>query len=75
MTGPSRIFNASQTRSLLQSGGSSGQELVNELRALRQSNENMRAELRAIASATVKTAKILGRVTQDGESITTSALA
>jgi hypothetical protein len=48
---------------------------LSALRALRQSNENMRAELRAIASATVKTAKILGRVTQDGESITTTVLA
>ena len=72
-TGPSRIFNADQTRSLLQSGG--GSEVVAELRALRQSNEDMRSELRAIASASVKTAKILGRVTQDGESITTTVLA
>ena len=75
VTGPSRIFNAAQTRSLLQSGGAGGQELVNEMRALRAEVQGLRAEARATASNTNKTAKILGRVTQDGESITTTVLA
>ena len=74
VTGPSRIFNAAQTRSLLQSGGAGGQDLVNELRALRAEVQGLRAEARATASNTNKTAKILGRVTQDGESISTTVL-
>jgi hypothetical protein len=73
VTGPSRIFNASQLNGL--GGGAATQEMVTELRALRREVEGLRAEARATASNTNKTAKILGRVTQDGESITTTVLA
>lgn len=69
-TGPSRIFNAAQTRSML-SGGDD--KVVAELRALRADNDDMRAELRAIAVASNKTAKILERVTPDGNSLQTVA--
>jgi hypothetical protein len=56
-------------------GNSANDALVAEIRALRAEVQGLRAEARATATATVKTAKILGRVTQDGESITTTVLA
>jgi phage-related minor tail protein len=56
-------------------GNSANDALVAEIRALRAEVQGLRAEARATATATVKTAKILGRVTQDGESVTTTALA
>jgi hypothetical protein len=71
-TGPSRIFNADQTRGLLAGGSTRLEALVQRLT---QEVEGLRAEARATASNTNKTAKILGRVTQDGESITTTVLA
>ena len=42
---------------------------------LRRQRERMRAELRAIAANTNKTAKILVRVSQDGESLQTTVAA
>ena len=63
-TGPSRIYNASQTRGMF-AGGSDNTEVVAELRALRQDNASMRSELQAIASFTNKSAKLLDR--WDGE--------
>jgi len=56
-------------------GNNGNDALVAELRALREEVGGLRAEARATASNTNKTAKILGRVTQDGESITTTVLA
>jgi phage-related minor tail protein len=70
-TGPSRIFNASQTRNMLSGDGSA--EVVTELRALRRDNANMRAELQAIAQHTSKTTRILDRVSQGGDSLKTAA--
>lgn len=71
VTGPSRIYNATQTRSMLYSNNT---DMLQELRALRAELEGLRAEAQATASHTHKTAKILSRVTQNGESITTTAL-
>ena len=39
VTGPSRIFNAEQTASILKSGGASNSELLNEMRMLRRAFE------------------------------------
>jgi hypothetical protein len=67
VTGPSRIFSASQTRGMLgRGGGASYEEMVAELRELRA---ELRAGQAAIASNTDKTAKILRRVTPNGNSL------
>jgi tape measure domain-containing protein len=65
-TGASRIFSNGQSKGLL-----STDELVAELQALRA---EVRAGQEAIANNTRQTAKILRDVTQDGQSITTSAV-
>jgi hypothetical protein len=62
VTGPSRIFNANQTRDML-SGGSS--DVADRL-------ETMSYELRAIAIHTSKTARILEDVTPNRTSVSTS---
>ena len=43
VTGPSRIFNADQTASMLRSGGANGSELLDELRLLREEMRGLRA--------------------------------
>ena len=75
VVGPSRIFNASQTRGLLQGGGGNTARLEALVERLTREVEALRFEARATATNTNKTNKILGRVTQDGESITTTVLA
>lgn len=64
VTGPARIFSASQTSQLL--AGSNNAELVAELRALRQENGELRFALEAIASHTSNTARRLERIEADG---------
>jgi len=71
-TGPSRIFNANQTRSML-SGGGNSDAVVAELRALRQEVEGLRSEARATAVNTNGINKTLTRVTPDGNSLQTVA--
>lgn len=79
VTGPSRIFSAERTQAIL--SGSGNQELLlAELRALRQSNEALRAEVaslrieaRATASNTGKTARQLDRLEMDGMVVRTEA--
>ena len=61
-----RVYNADQTSSLL---GSSSEELA----AIRQELVMLRAEVRADVSHNAKTAKILSRVTPDGETLAVSA--
>lgn len=58
VTGPSRIFSASQTASMLR-GNSGSEDLVNEIQMLR-------AEVRAVASNTAGTNKTLDRWTNVG---------
>lgn len=79
VTGPSRIFSAERTQAIL-SGGGNQELLLAELRALRQSNEALRAEVaslrieaRATASNTGKTARQLDRIEMDGMVVRTEA--
>lgn len=76
-TGPARYFNAEQTAAMFSGGGG---DLASEVRALRATNEALlkevstlrleqQAQAAAIASATGKTARILERVTPDGDAI------
>lgn len=54
-TGPSRIYNASQTRNLLQGGNEEHfLALIAEIRALRQENAALREEQRQLGLQTVK---------------------
>lgn len=62
VTGPSRIFNASQTRSIFSGGGSNNNgEVVNAIRELKTELSNLRIETRATASNTSKLAKLADR--------------
>lgn len=76
VTGPSRIFNASQTRAIL-GGGAGGNTARLEALVQKQSEqlEAMRYELRAIATSSAQTANTLKRVTPDGNSLQTVAAA
>lgn len=71
VTGPSRIFNADQTRAIL-AGDDDSQMLVllrallQEQQRLREEVENLRIEARATASNTGKTARQLDRIESDG---------
>jgi TP901 family phage tail tape measure protein len=66
-TGASRIFNASQTRGILNGGsGASNEELVFELRALRAEVADLRIEARATAVNTAKLTRQGERVEVDG---------
>jgi phage-related minor tail protein len=81
LTGPSRIFNAAETRGILGGNFSNSSSSSNtaRLEALveRQAEqlEGMRYELRAIATSSGKTAQILQRVTPDGTSLQTAVAA
>jgi hypothetical protein len=66
VTGPSRIYNASQTASMFDNS-----ELVNELVALREEVVMLRSEVRADVVHNAKTAKLLDRVIPDGDAIQT----
>ena len=63
-TGPSQIFSNSQSKSML-----NNDDLIAEIKALREEVSLLRAEARATASHTNKTAKILERVMPDGDAI------
>ena len=79
-TGPSRIYNAAQTQSLLDgTGGSNTAQLealiAQQAEIMRQQSrqlENMSYELRAIAGSTGYTSAVLKKVTQGGESLQTT---
>lgn len=51
-TGPSRIFDAATTASMLRSGGASNDEVVAELRAMRLQLAQLHQEARRTADAT-----------------------
>lgn len=68
-TGPARYFNASQTAAML--GGGNDPALLAELQALRAEVSGMRTEVRADVVHNAKTARILSRVTRDGEALVT----
>ena len=63
VTGPSRIYNASQTASMLNSGGA---ETAAEVRALRQETGELRAYLYQIAKNTGQTASGIRRQNEIG---------
>ena len=72
-TGASRIWSAAQTQDMLAGGGSAVADRVQLVeQAVSGMREDLRAGLAQIAGHTGKTARILTRVTQDGDSITTS---
>lgn len=72
LTGPSRIFSASQTADILR-GGSDNAEVVSELRALREENVQLRTELgavmRAVSESSRKTADLMDNVTAGGSAM------
>jgi hypothetical protein len=51
-TGPSRIFDAQTTASMLRSGGASNEDVVTELRAMRVQLAQLQQEARRTADAT-----------------------
>lgn len=75
-TGPARYWTASQTASLVNGQSTPATEpVVAELRALRAEVSDLRAETRATASHTAKTARLLDRAMPDGQSIQTTVAA
>lgn len=82
VTGPSRIYSAGQTADLLSSAGAGGSQVVAELQASRAELQALRAELAAlrddqqrqaaaIAGGVQTTARILTRITPDGDALAT----
>jgi hypothetical protein len=70
-TGPARIFNAAQTRSILAGGGNG--ELVAEIRELKEEVTYLRMEARATATNTGKLARLQARQEQDGVLVRTDS--
>lgn len=68
VTGPSRIYNANQTASMLRGGGSSS-DLVREIRALGTRLDLIQANTQAGALNGGKTVKLLDRVTEGGNAM------
>jgi phage-related minor tail protein len=72
VTGPSRIFNAKQTQSILSGGSDEAgllaalQSLLQEQQALRDDVKGLRIEARATASNTAKATRQLDRFEMDG---------
>lgn len=72
-TGPARYWNADQTAAIMAGQATqSNADLVAEMRALRAEVSNLRAETRATATHTAKTARLLDRAMPDGNSIQTT---
>ncbi|MDI1231330.1 MAG: tape measure protein [Methylobacter sp.] len=78
-TGPSRIFNAQQTRGIL-SGGQNTDEWVAEIRALRKTVERLEQQLEQVKTNTGgterntrDTATVLGKVTLGGTTVRTTS--
>lgn len=65
-TGASRIFNASQTRSMFSGGGSNTARLEALVERQAQELSNIRTELRAIAASNAKMARLADRQDSDG---------
>lgn len=74
VTGPSRIYNANQTASMLNGGGSNA-GLVTEIRALGARLDMIQAETKAGALNGGKIVKLLDRVTDGGNAMLTKELA
>ncbi|MGQ3227106.1 MAG: hypothetical protein ACT6UU_24590, partial [Hydrogenophaga sp.] len=68
-TGPARYYSARQTAAML--GGGNDPALLAELQALRAEVSGLRSEVRADVVHNAKTARLLSRVTRDGEALVT----
>jgi hypothetical protein len=75
VTGPARYWSSAETAQLFGNSTRRDEVLVAEIRALRAEVSELRAEARSTAVATSKTARILDRVTPDGNSLQTVAAA
>jgi hypothetical protein len=73
-TGAARIWNADQTRNMLSGSSEKDDEIVEVLEEVRDLLVAIGYETRATAGHTNKAARILDRVTKDGEAITTTPL-
>lgn len=73
--GPSRVFNANQTKSILKSGTGNSDRLEKLVERLIEENSNLRQEMQAVASATAKTARILDRLSPGGNALKTTVAA
>ena len=74
VTGPSRIYNASQTAAMLQGGGDNAAVLT-ELRALRAELESIKANTQSSAVSASKLGRVVDRVTDGGNAMLTKELA
>jgi len=74
VTGPSRIYSASQTAAMLQGGGDNGAVLA-ELRALRSELESIKANTQSSAVSASKLGRVVDRVTDGGNAMLTKELA
>lgn len=72
VTGPSRIYSAQQTADMLAGGGRMS-ALLAELQAMRRDNEALRAEVRAVATHTHKSARKLEEMVGDGVIVRTES--
>ncbi|SFM63522.1 phage tail length tape measure family protein [Rugamonas rubra] len=70
-TGPSRIFNASQTKTIL---GGDNSELVAEIRALKVEVVKLQESAQSTADNTKKSTNVLVRSTQGGDYLMTKAV-
>ena len=66
------VYTSAQSANLL---GSDNSELIEEIRALREEVSMLRAEARATAVNTGKSARILDDVTQGGDTLTVTVAA
>ena len=71
-TGPSRIYSASQTRSML--GGGDNGALISEIRALREEVSALRISANETAVATKSTDKTLKNAAYGGQPLATTAV-
>lgn len=74
VTGPSRIYNASQTAAMLQGSGDNAAVLA-ELRALRAELESIKANTQSSAVSASKLGRVVDRVTDGGNAMLTKELA
>lgn len=70
-TGPARIYTASQTQSMLSGGAQNTARLEALVEKLTQEVEMLRSEVRADVQHNAKTARILSRITPDGDAVAT----
>jgi phage-related minor tail protein len=72
-TGPARYWSFDQSRSMLSGGGGGNEELIAENRALRAKVDQLIARLDRVAAATETSARLMDRVTANGNAMRTEA--